>query len=280
MTLPNFVGIGAAKCGTTWMHNLLQQHPKIYMPKKRKELDFFNLENNYSKGLDWYESFFPDSQTATQYSAIGEFTPRYLNHPKIAREIANIGSIKKLIVMLRNPIQRTYSQYSHAIRNGYSQSFQDYLSERPHVIQHSLYAQRLQPFLDVFDREQFCFFIFEESIDNVPATQQKIAKFLNVDVKEFPDKIGPRKANKSYVPKYKSLNRMARNLNQKLRQSNLDWIVNWSESLNVRRILEYNAQDKVPSMSESTKLSLQETFISDIEKLENQLNIDLSLWRS
>ena len=279
MTLPNFVGIGAAKCGTTWMHNLLQQHPQIYMPTKRKELDFFNLDDNYKKGLDWYESFFPDAQTASQYNAIGEFTPRYLNKLETAYKIAEVESIKKLIVMLRNPVQRTYSQYSHAVRNGYSKPFQDFLSERPYVIEHSMYAQKLQPFLDIFERNQFCIFIFEKSIKDVPRTQIKIAEFLNIEAEKFPNKIGPKKANKSYVPRYKWLNQTARNLNQKLRKSNLDWIVNLSESLNVRRLLEYNARQKIPLMSKSSKLALQETFMIDVENLEKLLNIDLSIWR-
>lgn len=281
MTLPSFLGIGAAKCGTTWMHNLLQQHSQIYMPTKRKEIDFFNIDNNYNKGLDWYESFFPDSQIANQYVAIGEITPRYINKLVAPQRIAKIDSIQKLLVMLRNPVERAYSQYKHAIRNGYLKSFQDYLEERPYVIHQSQYAQKLKPFLDVFDREQFCFFIFEESINDVPATKEKIANFLNVSLDGFLSTARVENINKSYVPKYKWLNRIVRELNQQLLKNNLDWIVHCSESLNLRKFFQqYNSiQHSIPPMSEYMRLSLKETFIEDIENLEKLINMNLDVWR-
>jgi hypothetical protein len=281
MTLPNFLGIGAAKCGTTWMHSLLQQHPKIYMPHRRKEIDFFNLDVNYDRGLDWYESFFPNTQAAAEYSAIGEFTPRYINSLKSASRIAELRSVEKLIVMLRNPVKRVYSQYTHSVRNGYSKSFSDFLAERPHVIDHSLYSQKLEPFLDMFAPEQFCYFIFEDAVIDVSATQQKIANFLNVDPAEFHTNAGSAQANSSYVPKYKWLNSKVRDLNQKLRFNNsLGWIVDLSELLQIRKLLQkYNSGENVPPMSEDMKLLLQDTFNSDIERLEKILNFSLDRWR-
>lgn len=281
MTLPNFLGIGAAKCGTTWMHGLLQQHPKIYMPLMRKEIDFFNLDDNYNRGFDWYESFFPDAQTATQYSAIGEFTPRYINTLESAKRIGEVKSVKKLIVMLRDPAKRAYSQYTHSVRNGYSKSFQDFIVERPYVIEDSLYSKRLEPFLDLFAPEQFCYFIFEDAVKDVPATQQKIANFFNIDPAEFPNQTGPAKANSSYVPKYKWLNSTVRDLNQKLRRSSsFDWVINLSETLQVRQLLQkYNSAAKVPPISREMKLSLQDTFNPDIDRLEKIINSSLDRWR-
>lgn len=282
MTLPNFLGIGAAKCGTTWMHSLLQQHPQIYMPRKRKEIDFFNMDHNYDRGFDWYESFFPDAQEAVKYTAIGEFTPRYINSPKFANRIAEVKSVEKLIVMLRDPAKRTYSQYAHAVRNGYSKSFQGFIAERPYVVEQSLYSQKLEPFLDLFAPEQFCYFIFEDAVKDVPKTQQKIANFLNVDPNKFPDKEGPAKANFSYVPKYKWLNSKAQDLNHKLRRGkHFGWLIDISETLQVRQLLQkYNSGAKVPPLSSEMKLSLQDTFNPDIERLEKILNASLDKWRS
>ncbi|MEO1670951.1 MAG: sulfotransferase [Cyanobacteria bacterium J06631_2] len=282
MTLPNFLGIGAAKCGTTWMYRLLQQHPQIYVPSKRKEIDFFCQDNNYERGFDWYETFFPDAQEARQYSAIGEFSPRYMNTTKSARRIAEVKSVEKLIVMLRDPAKRTYSQYTHAVRNGYSKSFQDFIVERPDVIERSLYSQKLEPFLDLFAPEQFCYFIFEDAVKDVPATQKKLANFLNVNPERFLDQNGPAKANSSYVPKYKWLNSKIRDLNQILRRGNsLSWIVDLSETLQIRQLLtKYNSGDKVPPISSEMKLSLQDTFDPDIDRLEKILNFSLDKWRS
>ncbi len=280
MTLPNFIGIGAAKCGTTWMHNLLQQHPNIYMPQKRKEIDFFNVKSNYSRGIDWYESFFPSSQAANKYQAIGEFSPRYLCGVTTAQKLAKIESVEKLLLMVRNPVDRTYAQYSHAMRNGCTKSFADYLEERPRVIEHSLYAQQLESFLEFYEPNQICCSIFEESVIDIPGTKHRIADFLGVSATDFPEAAGSKKFNQSYVPKYKWLNNIARDFNQLCRKNNLDWIVNISETFKVRQLLQETAKTKVPPLAQSMRLKLSEIFIKDIEQLEKLFDINLDIWRS
>ncbi|MEL7075415.1 MAG: sulfotransferase domain-containing protein [Cyanobacteria bacterium J06582_2] len=276
MTLPNFLGIGAAKCGTTWMYRLLKQHPQIYMPE-RKETNFFSSDDNYERGFDWYESFFPDAQAATKYNAIGEFSPRYINSIKSAKRIAELKPVEKLIVMLRDPSKRAYSQYTHAVRNGYGKSFPDFLDERPDIIERSPYSQKLEPFLDLFAPEQLCYFIFEDAIKNVPKTQQKIADFLIIDLAKCPNQTGPAKANSSYVPKYKWLNSKVRDINQKLRRSkSMGWVTDLSETLQVRQLLQkYNSGAKVPPISPEVKLSLQDTFNSDVDRLEEIIGCGL-----
>lgn len=281
MTLPNFVGIGSTKCGTTWLHELLKQHPKIYVPEKRKEINFFNFDENYQKGLSWYESFFPDPQTATQYQAIGEFTPRYLDQPaKCAPRMASVESIDKIFVMFRNPVNRVYSQYGHAVRAGYNKSFEDFLLNRPWVVEHSLYANHLEPFLEVYDRQQICCIIFERSVSDLEATKHKVADFLGVSAAEFPDTAGLTRVNQSYVPKFSQLNQIASSINQYLFKHDLDWVINLADSLGIRQLLKMGAQQKLPPMQDSTRLRLQDNFQQDIAKLESVLNTDLAIWRS
>jgi hypothetical protein len=65
MTLPNFLGIGVAKAGTTWLTALLATHPDVYLPTKLKDIRYFN--NYYDKGSDWYQSFFPSAGDAKKY---------------------------------------------------------------------------------------------------------------------------------------------------------------------------------------------------------------------
>ncbi|MBA3731354.1 MAG: sulfotransferase domain-containing protein, partial [Gammaproteobacteria bacterium] len=105
--LPNFLIIGASRCGTTWMANNIKSHPDVFMPPK-KELHFFDA--SFDKGWDYYASFFPDKKCA-RYRAIGEATPAYLYMPQVARLIKSRLPDVKMIVSLRNPIDRAYSQY-------------------------------------------------------------------------------------------------------------------------------------------------------------------------
>lgn len=280
MTLPNFVGIGVTKCGTTWLHELLQQHPKIYMPQKRKEINFVNLEENYHKGLSWYESFFPDAKVSHDFQAIGEFSPRYLEQSdKCASRLAAITSVDKLIIMLRNPVNRTYSQYAHGLKAGYPKSFEDFLQERPWVIEQSQYAEKLKPFLEFYDRQQICCFIFEESVSNLQTTKQRLASFLDVAVEEFPAVAGEERANQSYVPRFSWLNRWAGQANRSLTSQDLDWVINLAKSLKIQQLLRFGSKSKLPAMSASTRSHLQILFAEDIDNLEKVLDLDLTVWR-
>ena len=74
--LPDFIIIGAMKCGTTSLHHYLSLHPDISV-SRRKELDFFVAEENWARGLAWYESQFPDKGKVR-----GEASPKYTFNPR------------------------------------------------------------------------------------------------------------------------------------------------------------------------------------------------------
>ena len=111
--LPSFLCVGAQKAGTTTLHSLLGHHPSIYLPQ-RKELHYFTL--HYNQGLKWYEEFFSPSDLC---QVRGEITPYYLFHPYSAQRIAHDLGQVKIIILLRDPVVRTLSHYSHALRLGF-----------------------------------------------------------------------------------------------------------------------------------------------------------------
>ena len=84
MTLPNFLVIGAQRGGTTLLHRILDAHPEVYVPQRRKEIHFFDWY--HERGADWYAGFFPGEGTA-RYRAIGEVTPDYLFEPQTPHRI-------------------------------------------------------------------------------------------------------------------------------------------------------------------------------------------------
>ncbi len=69
--LPSFIGIGAPRSGSTWLHELLRAHPNVYLPRQRKELNFFN--QNDSRGIDWYEKYFPPDHASNRSRAVADF---------------------------------------------------------------------------------------------------------------------------------------------------------------------------------------------------------------
>lgn len=113
---PDFVIIGAQKCGTTFLYDLLSQHPHVE-PAAKKEVHYF--DRRFDKSLGWYRSHFPPPiWKEGQRSITGEATPYYLFHPHAARRMAEVVPRARLIVLLRDPVDRAYSSYHHQVRAG------------------------------------------------------------------------------------------------------------------------------------------------------------------
>jgi hypothetical protein len=114
-TLPDFVIIGAQKCGTSFLYQLLVQHPHV-KPAFAKEVHYFDL--NFRKGDNWYRSYFPVHVRNSRKYITGEASPYYLFHPHAPRRASTVLPDAKLIVMLRNPVDRAYSHYQHQVKRG------------------------------------------------------------------------------------------------------------------------------------------------------------------
>ena len=117
--LPSFLIAGAQRCGTTSMFHVLSQHPAVFCPLlNEKELHYFDHE--YNRGLGWYQSHFPTrawARATTRHTGIApvafEGSPYYMFHPlapgRIHRDLPGV----KLLVMLRDPVERAYSSHAH-----------------------------------------------------------------------------------------------------------------------------------------------------------------------
>lgn len=192
MPAPDFLIVGAAKSGTTTLYDLLDQHPQVCFSSK-KEVKFFNVESNYSKGFEWYSSQFH----CEKWKKIGEATPGYINHPQAAQRIKEkLGDKIKLIVILRHPVDRALSHYNHNLRNGAEWlSFQDAIKEESNRIKKSeryermfsyltrgYYSSHIERFLSYFPIENIEVLSFEKDLIEAPQEMvQKIECFLDLD---------------------------------------------------------------------------------------------------
>jgi hypothetical protein len=114
--LPDFLIVGAQKCGTSSLYHLLCQHPHVE-PSRRKEVHYFDVK--FDKGVDWYRAHFPSSAQREGRSVLtGESSPYYLFHPHAPKRAAGLVPEAKLFVLLRNPVDRAYSHYHAALRHG------------------------------------------------------------------------------------------------------------------------------------------------------------------
>ena len=118
MNLPTFLGLGAMKGGTSWLHVQLEAHPEVYVPYQRKEIHYF--DDLYKNGDEWYQNFFPSPEHARKYKAWGEITPEYLLVPHVPERIHQLVPDCKFIVFLRNPADRLFSHYVMALSLGWT----------------------------------------------------------------------------------------------------------------------------------------------------------------
>ena len=135
-TLPDFLIVGEAKAGTTTLYDLLSRHPQV-APAAMKEVHFFDLR--YSRGVEWYRAQFPlsyrvrgDYEGPGARLCTGEASPYYMLHPHAPRRIKALLPDVRLIVLVRNPIERAYSHFHHESRAGREAlSFEEAIAREP-----------------------------------------------------------------------------------------------------------------------------------------------------
>lgn len=208
--MPDFMIIGTQKGGTTSLYNYLIEHPSI-APIYVKEPHFFDIY--FHKGSIWYRSHFPTSikKYYTEYVqkldfVTGEASPYYMFHPLAAARVANTLPRVKLILVLRNPVDRAYSQYQHQLRQPGVEalSFEEAIDreeerlagEEKKLIENPTYAsfnhrhysylargryiEQIPAWMKLFPKEQFLFLKSEEVFRDPTNALRQTYEFLGV----------------------------------------------------------------------------------------------------
>jgi hypothetical protein len=177
--LPDFLIIGAPKCGTSWMARTLSDHPGVCMPKD--EIQFFTDE--WDKGWDWYLKLF---EAARPGQLLGENSNTYLTDPAaLPRILAAVPDVK-LICSLRHPVERAYSSYGMQVDRGRANGdIERYMdpgrSPRPHILTNGLYARMLKPYFDAFGPDRILVTLFDELRADPGALYGRVTGWLGVD---------------------------------------------------------------------------------------------------
>lgn len=191
--LPDFLIIGAQKAGTTSLFDILKQHSKIYLHPK-KELHFFDRDQDFQNGRDFYSSYFVD---AGDDQVAGEATPIYLFLPGVPLRIREmLGADIKIIIILRNPADRAFSHFKMEVAAGREKrSFEEAIGENirrlksgfdhnilTSYLDRGFYASQLENYLKAFSKEQIRVYLFEHDfLDNRQQMIGDIQDFLNLD---------------------------------------------------------------------------------------------------
>jgi len=202
---PNFLIIGIGKGGTSSLYYYLGKHPQI-LPAIKKEIHFFN--ENIERGLDWYLSHFPSIPKESNFLT-GEASPWYLGSLGVEKKVAMLFPNVKLIVILRNPILRSFSHYQMQLKFGLEQrSFAEVISSEIEFLKNlsspsevdsnywhtekgyllfGLYFYFIEKWMAVFPREQFLILRSEDFYANPAATLSQVFEFLGVPDYPLPE---------------------------------------------------------------------------------------------
>ena len=207
--MPDFIIIGTQRGGTTSLYHYLSNHPQI-APASMKEVHFF--DHNFQKGMAWYRAQFPSmiekylARSGGQQTFVtGEASPYYLFHPHVPGRVAKSVPNVKLIVLLRNPVDRAYSHYHHEVELKHEKlSFEEALAqeeartheekariaveEHYHSYNHQhytylargIYVNQIQRWLDLFAKEQLLLIKSEDFYADPEAIFQQTLAFLKV----------------------------------------------------------------------------------------------------
>jgi hypothetical protein len=213
--LPDFLIIGAQRCGTTSLQRYLIQHPCV-APAFRKEVHFF--DRNLRKGTTWYRGHFPSVLFRSYVTTVlrrrfmtGEATPAYIFYPHAPQRILETVPRAKLIVLLRNPVDRAYSHYQHEVTNGHEEvPFEEAIRREPERLRgerekmladenydsyryrhysylaRGLYADQLAVWLSLFPKEQLCIVRSEDFFVDPAGVFRQVLGFLELPGWELP----------------------------------------------------------------------------------------------
>lgn len=300
MNLRNAFIVGAAKSGTTSLYYLLEQHPEVCTPAVKEPNYFSNISDSgdpaapgagpgddstvWTGSLQQYHDLYrPTKQHTLKLDA----SVSYLYSNTAAKQIAAYDPESRIIMVLRNPIERAFSHYKHLLRDGReTASFEEALELEQsriakgwefswHLTAMGMYSQQIQRYLDHFDARQLHIITLEDLKKDPSAVITDITTFLGLSPFEYDLKQQER--NASGVARSWILSRM------------VNWILGYKATINkiippkvshkaLQLFRSFNIKKSDLKISDDLRRKLQATFKEDIQKTERLMGRSLDSW--
>ena len=287
--LPNFIIVGAPKAGTTSLYHYLSEHPEVFMSEP-KEVNFFSRKEIEAQGLYYADFKAKDMESYEQLfdgvkheKAVGEGSVSYLFYPNTPQKIKDVLPDVKIIILLRDPVERAFSHYLMDLRLGLvDMSLESIVSgevnnEKSRLfyqqyIELGLYYEQVKRYLNIFGKEQVKIYLQEDLRAKGNNVITDLYAFLGVDETYRPDMA--RQHNTFSMPK--------KNMIGNLYTSNFMRVLVRNivpdKLKNIMKGFVFDNKPK-PVLPPETKRKLQELYLGDIEKLEKLIDRDLSAWK-
>lgn len=287
---PNFFVIGAPKCGTTTVCNYMEKHPDVYVPAT-KELNYYAYDGLKKDGMYAYyrareistkAGYLNEYANARDEKVVCDFSVSYMLYSEAARRIFMDNSESRLLMIVREPVDRAFSHYMMDYRLGYVKSpLRDLLygsaGEKEVAlanklyIENSLYYKNIMPYVECFGMDRILVLKYDDLARDITSFMNSIYKFLNIADQD----IGLQEVDEN---RYKEVKNPA--INVMYKNHYVRSLVNMLISEDLRKKVKKKvlvSADK-PSLDGDLRLYLKDKFRNDAEQLDNMFKLDLVEW--
>ncbi len=297
---PDFLIVGAQKCGTSWLWDMLKQHPGTDLSRE-KEPHFFSKSHNYRKGMDYYYNTFSslnpsrvtgEASTSYLYDRVRLNVHLEFKDVKVDNSLPTIPELItkelpdiKIFILLRDPVRRAISAHNHYIKsNIYSPFFklQDAIQLYPNriIVGFGQYLKYIKLWKQYVPPERMRIYIFEEDIRDFPEeTMKNTYRFLNLDPSFSPENL------RNPIHKGMSISNLLMYyyfniLLTKLRYTHIGTrISNFSRKKQMPRFVDKIAYKITPGISKEEIEYLRSVYLPEKEELEQEIGRSLDCWK-
>ncbi len=222
--VPHFLNIGAQKCATTWLYYCLKEHPEVFLSPKNRVV-FFEQPDYSRKNWDWYLSHFA---AARQGQVIGDARVEYLYNPETPELIARHLPDCKLVVILRNPVDRAVSAFHWYVRKGLlpdlplDEGMRAALEGRASleskqqdelfrgIVGMGRYAEQLDRYFKHFEQGRFLILLYDDVKTDPAGVYRSVCRFVGINAEFMPKGLGNQPLRSAGIPALKALERQTR----------------------------------------------------------------------
>jgi len=303
---PDFIGVGSEKAATGWIFECLRDHPEV-CGNIPKEINFFNNNYNYRKGIDFYLSHFSH---CPENKIKGEFSPGYLSDLHVPKLIHKFFPKIKIIICLRNPIEKIYSLYNFQFkvkeRLFIYKTFEEAIEKDPFLLKKGFYYKQIKPYFDLFPYKNILVLLYDDLKRNPLSFLKELYIFLGLKYLNFIPPTIKRKVNVTGAIKvgfkiplinklYFQLGTFLKSRKFETKKVNIETkrenffkleikrlllkIMEWNK-WDIYRKLRINLKKSIgnPPINPKSKNYLKKIYFKDIHKLEKLLDKDLRCW--
>lgn len=294
----DFIGIGAAKCATTWAYRCLLEHPQICGPYI-KEVNYFLTKKHplyseeeqkqkrqlFPKGIKSYLGYFSH---CSANSIKGEISVSYMTDPGAAELIHKNFPDVKILVFLRDPLKRAFSFYNFAkdfMLKEKNRTFEEALKNNPEIyIDWGMYFKHLKPYYNLFPKNNIGVFFTDDIKNNQVNFIQGVYKFLGVD-RNFIPPSAKKKENIASQVRFPLLRKAVDFTVKVIYKLRFGFLINLLKKIGGQKAVYYFhykinvSAVKKPELNPETEKKLRNLFKKDIENLERLIGRNLGDWR-